>query len=201
MPLRVTFVGDFQEALKKLVPLAQGAAEALEIVGCDDPGEILEQVPEARDLDCGAIVATGRAGYRGLTAVRVALRLQTRPVRVLARSNRTKRRNQERKPRRAGTSRSRAPDHLADGDDDPDPDPPACVVCGKPLTASRRHAQTCSGACRTRLYRQRRQADSLELLNDAAIKLIERGELGPWEALAEVVFPSPQLRRKLEVAA
>ena len=200
MPLRVTFVGDFREALEEVAPAIRDAAEALEIAGCQDPKGILEQIPDAWDLDCGAVVAAGRAGYRGLSAVRVALRLQVRPERIPSRPLRRQSRNRETRPRRHGASRSRAPDHL-EGDDDPDPDPPACVVCGEPLTGARRHAQTCSGACRTRLYRQRRQADSLDLLGEAAIELVNRGELTPWEALAEVIFPSPQLRRMLEVAA
>ena len=186
------------ETFAGLAGAMRAAAEAIELVGLE-PEEILKRVPAAKDLDCSKIVAAGRRGHRGVAAVRVALRTRARGMRAPVRPVRTQSRSREARPRSRGKARSCSPDHLP-GDDD-DPDPPGCVVCGRALTASRRHAQTCSGACRTRLYRQRRQADSLELLNDAAIKLIERGELGPWEALAEVVFPSPQLRRKLEVAA
>ena len=82
-----------------------------------------------------------------------------------------------------------------------------CAVCGREFKPKRRgDAKTCSSACRQRLYRERRdriELDALVLRHDKALNLVRRRQYDRWDALADVVWPSPALAEasRLAVAA
>jgi predicted nucleic acid-binding Zn ribbon protein len=66
------------------------------------------------------------------------------------------------------------------GEADPTAPPPAvperlCLICGTPLSSSRRSAKTCSSKCRTLLSRHRRLADLIARLERAEGALHEAG--------------------------
>lgn len=54
-----------------------------------------------------------------------------------------------------------------------------CVMCGKPFKTTRRDAQYCSSACKSKMYRQRRklrkevQADQLTLDDQKVLTLVD----------------------------
>ena len=106
-----------------------------------------------------------------------------------------------RERRAASRARARAPS----SDDGPEP-PPAlagkhdliCAACGAAFTA-RADARTCSGRCRKQLHDQaRRRDDKLDRLADLARGLVRSGEITGDDALALVLWPTPDILAALE---
>jgi hypothetical protein len=110
---------------------------------------------------------------------------------------------------RGPTRRRRTARTLASRDGPDEPEPRACEVCGESLDGHYANAKTCKGACRQKLYRQRKKAGKLleptvELWEryDAALEIVptlhrfeERLDL-----LAEVVWPNERLLALQEAA-
>lgn len=69
-----------------------------------------------------------------------------------------------------------------------------CDACGDPFRSSRPHTRTCSHRCRQRRHVGRTGLDERLLhLSDVARGLVVTGQLEPEDALALVIWPSPEI--------
>jgi predicted nucleic acid-binding Zn ribbon protein len=69
-----------------------------------------------------------------------------------------------------------------------------CVACGAPFSAARGHARTCSGRCRKRLERTRRERHAaLELYNDVIWRASRSGAIDADDTLKLLALPAPRV--------